>query len=103
MHMYVPYMCTCIYNTTDTVFYQSNAVATIFSDACFCTVTCIIQGGYYSRVATIRGRLLFEGGNYSRVATIRGWQLFKGGVYFFGKPADITDDWIRYAHVQVIQ
>ena len=70
MHMYVPYMCTCIYNTTDTVFYQSNAVATIFSDACFCAVTCIIQDGYYSRMATIRGRLLFEGGNYLRVAFI---------------------------------
>ena len=24
------------------------------------------------------------------------WLLFKGGVYFFGKPADINDSWIRY-------
>ena len=27
--------------------------------------------------------------------------LFEGGVYFFGKPADINDGWIRY--VQAIQ
>ena len=24
------------------------------------------------------------------------WLLFEGGVYFFGKPADINDSWIRY-------
>ena len=24
------------------------------------------------------------------------WLLFKGGVYFFAKPADINDGWIRY-------
>ena len=29
-------------------------------------------------------------------ATIQGWLLFEGGVYFFGKPADINDGWIRY-------
>ena len=29
------------------------------------------------------------------------WLLFEGGVYFFGKPADINDGWIRY--VQAIQ
>ena len=23
------------------------------------------------------------------------WLLFKGGVYFFGKPRDINDGWIR--------
>jgi len=28
--------------------------------------------GYYSRVATIQGGLLFKGGYYSRVATIKG-------------------------------
>ena len=27
--------------------------------------------------------------------------LFKGGAYFFGKPTDINDGWIRY--VQAIQ
>ena len=34
-------------------------------------------------------------------ATIRGRSLFKGGVYFFGKPTDIKDGWIRC--VRVIQ
>ena len=29
-------------------------------------------------------------------ATIQGWLLFEGDVYFFGKPADINDGWIRY-------
>ena len=29
------------------------------------------------------------------------WLLFEGGFYFFGKPADINDSWIRY--VQAIQ
>ena len=29
-------------------------------------------------------------------ATVQGWLLFEGSVYFFGKPADINDDWIRY-------
>jgi len=25
--------------------------------------------------------------------------LFEGGVYFFGKPTDINDGWIRYVRV----
>ena len=29
------------------------------------------------------------------------WLLSEGGAYFFGKPADIKDGWIRY--VQAIQ
>ena len=29
------------------------------------------------------------------------WILFEGGVYFFEKPADINEGWIRY--VQAIQ
>ena len=29
-------------------------------------------------------------------ATIQGWMLFEGDVYFFGKPADINNDRIRY-------
>ena len=51
-----------------------------------------LSGGYYLRVATIRGRLLFEGllfegGYYLRVAiiqgvaTIRRWPLSEGGHY----------------------
>ena len=26
--------------------------------------------------------------------------LFEGGIYFFGKPADIKDGWIRYVRVR---
>ena len=37
---------------------------------------------------------------YSRVATIRGWLLFKGSIYFFGKPGDINDGWIRCIQVR---
>ena len=33
-------------------------------------------------------------------ATIRGWLLIEGGVYFFGKPGDINDGWIRYIRVR---
>ena len=33
-------------------------------------------------------RLLFKGGCY-----------FEGGVYFFGKPTDINNGWIRYMYV----
>ena len=40
-----------------------------------------IEGGNYSRTATIWRWQLFEDGNYSRVATIQGQQLFKGGNY----------------------
>ena len=53
------------------VFLRSYAVATVFSAVRF-------------GVATIRGRLLFE-----------------AGVYFFGKPTEINDCWIRY--VRAIQ
>ena len=28
------------------------------------------------------------------------WLLFEGGVYFFGKPGDINDSWIRYVRVR---
>ena len=28
------------------------------------------------------------------------WLLFKDGVYFFGKPGDINDSWIRYTRVR---
>ena len=31
------------------------------------------------------------------------WLLFKGGIYFFRKPADINDGWIRYVRVIMIQ
>ena len=62
MYMYAPYMYTCIYNTTDTVFHQSDAGRYKFFDACFCTVT-------------IRGRLLFEGGACD-FTHIQGWRLF---------------------------
>ena len=27
-------------------------------------------------------------------------RLFEGSVYFFGKPGDINDGWIRYVHVR---
>ena len=37
---------------------------------------------------------------YSRAATIRGRLLFKGGVYFLGKPGDINNSWIRYVRVR---
>ena len=57
----------CMDITTRMIFLQSDAVATIFSLLVLC--------GYYSRAATIRGRLLFEGSYYSREATIRGWCL----------------------------
>ena len=40
-------------------------------------------------------RLLFKDGYYSRVATIQGWLLFKGGIYFIGKSID-SNDWNRY-------
>ena len=33
-------------------------------------------------------------------ATIRGRLLFEGGVYFFWKPEDINDGWIRYVRVR---
>ena len=49
-----------------TIFLWSDAAAPIYFSARFCA-------------ATIQGRLLFE-----------------GGVYFFGKPADTNDSWIRY-------
>ena len=42
----------CMDITTQMIFLQSDAVATIFSLLVLC--------GYYSRAATIRGRLLFE-------------------------------------------
>ena len=41
----------------------------------------LFEGGYYSRVATIQGRLLFKDDYYSRVATIQERLLFKGGNY----------------------
>ena len=72
------------------LFFQSDTAATIIIAACLCAATIIIaacfvcgyysrqllhihvfEGGYYSRV----------GGFYSRVATIRGWLLFEGGYY----------------------
>ena len=71
MYMHVPYMYTCIYNTTDTVFHQSDAIATNFSMLVFV-------------------QLLFEGGYCSRVATIQGWRLFLW--------KEINDGWIRYVH-----
>ena len=27
------------------------------------------------------------------------WLVFKDGIYFFGKPGDINDGWIRYVRV----
>ena len=76
---------TCIYNTTDTVLHQSDAIATNFSMLVF--VQLLFEGSYCLRVVhvtlhtpefttllssepTNQGRLLFEGGNYSRVAFI---------------------------------
>ena len=28
--------------------------------------------------------------------------LFEGGIYFFGKPADINNGWIRYVQVRLV-
>ena len=39
-------------------------------------------------------------GYYSRAATIRGQLLFESGVYFFEKPVDINNGWIRYVWVR---
>ena len=33
-------------------------------------------------------------------ANIRGWLLFEGSVYWFGKPGDTNNDWIRYERVR---
>ena len=62
-----------------TIFLRSDIMATIFS--LHILVWLLFEGGYYSKAATIRGRLLFEGGYYSRAATIRGRLLFEGGYY----------------------
>ena len=40
-----------------------------------------LMGGFYSRAASIQGRLLFKGGFYSRAASIQGRLLFKDGFY----------------------
>ena len=62
-----------------TVFLCSDATATVYFATRFAQL--LFESGYYSRVATIRGRLLFQGGYYSRAATIWGRLLFKGGYY----------------------
>ena len=102
----------CLHNYihTYTVYIWSDAAATIYFAACFVWLLfeggyysraatiqggLLFEGGYYSRGATIQGGLLFEGGYYSRAATIRGRLLFEGGVFFFGKPGEIKDGWIR--------
>ena len=53
-------------------------------------VQLLFKDGYCSRMATVRGWLLFEGSYYS-----------KGGIYFFRQPADINNSWIRYMQARV--
>ena len=69
----------CIMESVDTAFLRSAAAATRRP---FCA-------------ATIWGQLVFEGGYYSRVATVRGRRLF-----LWKAPVDINDSLIRYIWVR---
>ena len=65
----------------------------------FTCISCKIRFVAY-RISSIRRHGYYLFCCLFCAATIQGRLPLKGGVYFFGKPGDIIDGWIRYVQVR---